>query len=341
MLRAARVVCLLLSAASARAAAPPDPVAQAVRRGLWRLEQGAANYVTHRQCFSCHHQALTLAAFAAANERGFRVSRAALQEQTEFTLATFRDKHADLRKGSNVGCRNTTVAYALYTLQAVGHRADETTDALVEFLFAGQDKDGAWPAVTQRQPSEGSTFTNAALALAALRHYGPRDGTRGDRAARIDDAFRKGAAWLAKHEPRDTEDQVFRLRALAAAGADAVAVAEARRALGKAQLPDGSWRQLPSRPGDAYATATALLALRHAGVDLTDEGFRRGVTYLVRTQTPEGAWIVPTRSRPIQKWFDNGDPGGKSQFISFLATGWSTLALLETLPRRKPGGFSY
>jgi N-acyl-D-amino-acid deacylase len=338
MLRAARIVCLLLSAAvmagDAAAAAPPDPVARAARRGLWRLEQGAASYVTYRQCFSCHHQSLTLAAFAAAKARGLSVSLNLLREQTEFTLATFRDKHADLRKGSNVGGRNTTVAYALYTLQSVGHAADKTTDALVDFLLVGQDKDGAWPAVTQRQPSEGSKFTNAALALSALRHYGPRDGSKGDRAARIDDAFRKGAAWLTKNKPGDTEDQVFHLRALVAAGADAKAVAEARRALLGAQLPDGSWRQLPSRPGDAYATATALLALRHAGVKPDDAAFRKGVAYLVRTQTREGAWIVPTRSKPIQKWFDNGDPGGKSQFISFLATGWSTLALLESLPRQ-------
>ncbi len=330
-------VCLLLGAvliADARAAAPPDPVSHAIRRGLWRLEQGAASYVTHRQCFSCHHQALTLAAFAAATRRGFRVPAALVQEQTAFTLATFQDRHADLRKGQNVGGRNTTVAYALFTLQSVGHPPDDTTDALVDFLLVRQEKDGGWPPVTRRPPSEGSAFTNAALALTALRHYGPRDRTKGERAARIDDAFRKGAAWLSEHKPRDTEDRVFYLRALVAAGAGERAVAEARQALLAGQLADGSWRQTTSRPGDAYATATALIALRQAGVGPSDEAVRRGVAYLVRAQTADGAWVVPTRSTPIQRWFDNGDPGGKSQFISFLASGWGTLALLETLPRR-------
>jgi hypothetical protein len=33
-------------------------------------------------------------------------------------------------------------------------------------------------------------------------------------------------------------------------------------------------------------------------------------------------------------FFDNGDPHGKSQFISFAATGWAVLALLETVPGR-------
>jgi hypothetical protein len=36
----------------------------------------------------------------------------------------------------------------------------------------------------------------------------------------------------------------------------------------------------------------------------------------------------------LQLFFDNGDPGGKSQFISFAATGWAVLALLEQFPRQ-------
>jgi hypothetical protein len=75
------------------------------------------------------------------------------------------------------------------------------------------------------------------------------------------------------------------------------------------------------------------MALRQAGVEAGAPAYRRGVAYLLRTQTPEGAWIVQTRSRPVQTFFDNGDPGGKHQFISFAATGWAVQALLETVPR--------
>jgi len=53
------------------------------------------------------------------------------------------------------------------------------------------------------------------------------------------------------------------------------------------------------------------------------------VKYLLRTQREDGAWVVQTRSRPLQAFFDNGDAGGKSQFISFAATNWAILALLE------------
>ena len=87
--------------------------------------------------------------------------------------------------------------------------------------------------------------------------------------------------------------------------------------------------------GDAYATATALIALRHAGLDARNPAYRKGVRYLLDKQEDDGAWIVETRSRPLQKFFDNGDAGGKSQFISFAATNWSVMALLETVPMKK------
>jgi hypothetical protein len=182
-----------------------------------------------------------------------------------------------------------------------------------------------------RLPSEGSKFTNAALALTALRHYADAKGERKDR---IDAAYRKGVDWLLRGKPADTEDRVFHLRGLVAAKADAGRIRSARDELAEQQQPDGSWRQVPSHPGDAYATGSVLNALQIAGLQPDARIYRKGVAFLLRTQTPEGAWIVRTRSKPVQKFFDNGDPGGDSQFISFLATGWATLALLETFPVR-------
>lgn len=328
------VLAVTILPTTAQAVAPPDPVHQAVARSLVRLRQGATNYISNRQCFSCHHQTLAIASFQSAKRRGFRVSQEFLQEQTAYTLDTFRPKLEDVRKGNNVGGRNTTVAYALHTLQLAGHPADEVTEALIDFLLVRQEKDGSWPAVTQRVPSEGSKFSNAALALATLKHYAPpdHDRTKQDRRRQIETARDKAIQWLHRARPGDTEDQVFRLRALLESGAERSLVEEAIRELVKQQLPAGSWRQTPTREGDAYATATVLLGLRYAGMPTTDPVYQRGVAYLLRTQTPEGAWIVTTRNKPIQRWFDNGDPGGKHQFISFLATGWATLALLETLP---------
>ncbi len=47
----------------------------------------------------------------------------------------------------------------------------------------------------------------------------------------------------------------------------------------------------------------------------------------VDSQEPDGSWHVVTRSKPVQIFFDNGDPHGKDQFISVLATNWAVAAL--------------
>jgi len=328
------VVLPLVFFSIARSEPPTDPRKAAVEKGLRRLEQGAASYVKNRQCFSCHHQATTILALTSAKKRGFDVEPAKLQQQVDFTLATFRHKREQVAKGQAVPGGNTMSAYALFALEAAGHPADETTAALVDYLLARQKPDGAWPAVMQRQPSEGSSFTNAALALRVLRHYSPAKDAEGadDRRTRIDQAWTRGRDWLLKNPASHTEDKAFRLRALVTAEADAREIDTARAALLKEQRDDGSWAQLPDRTGDAYATGTVLLALRSTGLESSDVAYQKGVKYLLATQRDDGAWLVETRSRPVQTFFDNGDPGGKSQFISFAATGWAVLALLETLP---------
>jgi N-acyl-D-amino-acid deacylase len=182
----------------------------------------------------------------------------------------------------------------------------------------------------------GSLFTNVGLALFVLKQFGPPKDASGAAALqeRIDAAVTRGRDWLLASKPTSTEDKVFHLRGLVDAGVAAREIEAARDRLLKEQLKDGSWAQRADMSGDAYATATVLVALRRAGIDASHDAYKKGVKYLLDTQSDEGAWVVQTRSRPLQRFFDNGDPGGKSQFISFAATNWAILALLETIPPR-------
>ncbi|MBM4069324.1 MAG: hypothetical protein FJ271_10310 [Planctomycetes bacterium] len=311
------------------ARADTPPVKAAIDKGLRRIEQGAASYRSKRTCFSCHHQALPLMSLTLARERGFSVRPAEIQEIVDFTLKSFARRET-IAKGQGVGGANTTVAYALATLSAAGHRPDATTAALVKFLTARQRGDGAWPAQANRPPSEGSLFASAAFALANLRRYADDDQKQ-----QVEETFRKGKAWLLANPAKTTEDKVFRLHALVHAGADVKNVdVERERLLGE-QRGDGSWAQLPGLAGDAYATGSAIFVLRHSGVPADHPAFRKAVKFLVSTQKEDGSWFVKTRSRPIQTFFDNGDPGGPSQFISFTATSWAVIALLETLEKKR------
>src|SRR5208283_298999 len=195
------VLSLLIPAG--RADSPADPVKTAIEKGLSRIEQGAGNYLKNRQCFSCHHQAMAILTMAAAKQRGFTVEPEKLQQQLDFTINTFKHKRVEVSQGRAVPGANTMAAYALFALEAGGHPRDETTAALVQFLLARQKADGSWPALSQRPPSEGSPFTNAALALRALRAYGPARDAEGvdELRERIDKAFGKGRDWLLKSKP--------------------------------------------------------------------------------------------------------------------------------------------
>jgi N-acyl-D-amino-acid deacylase len=333
----APVLVFLALAPSLRADGAAEPAKAAVEKGLRRIEQGVANYPKHRQCFSCHHQAMAVLSMTSARERGFKVDEELLTKVVDLGLRTFRNK-ALIARGHGVGGDSVSVVYALHTFAAVERPYDDTTAALVEYLLVKQRKDGAWPVPLSgdRPPSMGSLFTQTGLAMDALKKYGPPEDAAGaaDLQERIDSARDKGRAWLLDNKPTTTEDKVFRLRGLVYAAADKKDVEEARDLLRREQREDGSWPQLADAEGDAYATGTVLTALCAAGLATTDAAYQKGVDYLVKKQNEDGSWVVQTRSKPLQVFFDNGDPGGKSQFISFAATGWAVMSLLELYPRR-------
>jgi hypothetical protein len=93
---------------------------------------------------------------------------------------------------------------------------------------------------------------------------------------------------------------------------------------------------------DAYATGTVLVALHQAGgLPTTDPAYQRGVAFLLKAQREDGSWLVRSRSKPFQRYFESGFPHGKDQFISITASAWATTALALTCPprpkQRRPG----
>jgi N-acyl-D-amino-acid deacylase len=278
---------------------------------------------------------LAIPVLAAAKERGFEVDAWVLWSQTEFTRETFRPKLDRIVKGEAIPGANTMAAYALFIMEAAGQEPDETTDGLVQFLTIRQDRDGSWPALADRPPSEGSRFTNAALALRALNVYGlQNDAISADMRIKVRASVKAGREWLAKQTPKTTEDKAFHLRALVEGKMDADEVKKARTALVAEQRSDGGWAQLSDLQSDAYATGIVLTALHRSGLKDGNPTYKKGVEFLLKTQQPDGGWLVTTRSRPVQVFFDNGDPGGKSQFISTSATNWALLALLNAVDRK-------
>src|SRR5262249_35468357 len=192
---------------------------------------------------------------------------------------------------------------------------------------AWQLEDGAFsvlPAV--RPPIEADAFTATALSLRALQLYGSRDDV-----ARVE----RASQWLRTAAPRTNQERAMRLLGLAWANAPADALRAPTAALLAAQQPDGGWSQLPGLETDAYATGQALVALQAAGHAVSSPEYQRGIAFLLRTQFPDGSWLVRTRTFPVQPPKDSGVPHGKHQWISAAGTSWATLALSLALPPRE------
>jgi Prenyltransferase and squalene oxidase repeat len=311
-----------------------DNVRSSVNRALPLLLKGAEGHVAKQTCFACHNQALPMLAFHAARERGFAVDDADLKQQTDF-IAEFLGKNKEkFRQGTGTGGQVDTAGYALLTLELGGHKPDETTAAVVEYLLKHQADRDHYRVTSNRPPSEASSFTTNYLAVRGLRMWGTAE--RADAIAKRVEAVR---GWLLKTPAKNTEDRVFRLLALKEAGAKDDAIQEAAQALLKTQRADGSWGQLDDLPGDAYATGSALFALNQAGgLAVTDTAYRKGVWFLLRTQAADGSWLLKSRSKPFQPYYESGFPYGKDQFISATASGWAAAALALACPPNRVAG---
>jgi hypothetical protein len=320
----------VVAATLVRAEAPPAARA-AIEKALPLIEKGGAGYLARARCFSCHHQAVSVLALTAARDRGLPVDAANLQAQAQRALDDLREGEAGYREGRGQGGGIVRAGYALWTLQAAGIAPNGTTAAVAGFALQKDRNHGFWTSGANRPPSEASHFTSTFLGLRTLSAFGAEQDPAG-RAARVA-AARK---WVSETQPKEHEDRVFRLLALIEAAAPEAEVAAGVRALRDTQHAEGGWAQLPDLAPDAYATGTALFALRRAG-QAPDAAYRRGVEFLIRTQLPDGSWKVVSRSRPFQPYFESGFPHGKDQWISMAATCWAVAALAETLPPRPPG----
>ena len=319
----------LVSVTAAETALTPAVLRAAIEKSLPLLTVGARGSMEKRErCFTCHNQGLPILALATAQSRGFKIDAAELAKQVKFT-ADFLDKNrTNYLAGKGQGGQADTAGYALWALENGGWKPDPTTAAVTEFLLHWQRDLVHWRPQSRRPPTEQSLFTSTYVALRGLRTYGTAE-----QHGRIAQRTEQVRAWLAKTPALDNEDRVFRLRALHVADAPQAERSQAAKELLAAQQPDGGWQQLSDMSTDAYATATALVALHEAGdLATTEAHYQKGLRYLLDKQLPDGSWLVTSRSKPIQSHYESGYPHGTNQFISISAAGWATTALTLALP---------
>src|SRR5881296_73278 len=319
----------LLDAFAEDAGPSNEAIKSAIAKSLPLLETGARGSMEKRkQCFTCHNQALPVMALTTARSRGITIDAENLRHQVQFTADFLAKNRTNYLAGQGQGGQALTAGYALWTLEMGGWKSDETTDAVAGYLLKFQNDLDHWKPQTVRPPSEESLFTVSYVALRGLKIFG----TTGQQ-ERIAQRTAQVRQWLVNTPARETEDRVFRLRCLHAAEAPKHEIRGAVQDLLKTQREDGGWGQLASLDSDAYATGTALVALHQAGgVATADPAYRNGLRFLLARQLDDGSWHVPTRSTPIQTYYESGYPHGEDQFISIMAAGWATTALALALP---------
>jgi len=320
----------------------PEPSETAVRAAVGKahavLWKGIEGHAAHRSCFTCHTHGAPMLAFATARGRGFAVPEKELADLIEFSTAYFESNREGFVRGRGpgplgLGGATDTTGWGLFALSAAGKEPDETTAAVVEYTLQRDHDCDHWTTWgPSRPPAEGSAFMPTALAIHGLQAFGLPEHRE-----RIAERVEAARGWLLKTPAQDTEDRVFRLLGLRAAGAPAKDVRRAAEDLARTQRPDGGWGQTDEAASDAYATGSALAVLHMSGdMPVTDPVYRRGVAYLLRTQLDDGSWRVRSHSFPVQPYYESGFPHGRSQFISAAATGWAATALALACPLVSP-----
>ena len=345
-----------LTAASKRVVAST----QAVSKALPLIMKSAEDYVEQKSCFTCHHQSLPVTAVVRAKSIGFEVDRKWLETQRKFTADFFLSRRKELSKGKGVPGGAFTAGYALAQFISTSHATAVKdvnqvprlpgTDELLEYLLQIYNPERPWKINTIRPPLESSDFTATGLAVAALGTYEPEQ---------LMQRMKEIRHWYGQTQAKTTEDRAFQAmgwywlihseyafhaqRSLPTEGrnrpgevqmpdtqADAERMMEFIAGLRDRQREDGGWGQTDQMESDAYATGLVLTSLLMVKPSLYREKWvEKGVQYLIKNQESDGTWLVNTRSKPIQEYFESGFPHGEDQFISIAASCWSVIALSQ------------
>ncbi len=311
----------------------PDPkiIQASAVKAFSILQTSGALFISKARCASCHHATLTSMVAEALSKKGITgIDTTAGLRTMAMRSAVYFVCNPNLNN-QFIGAKFLS-PYVLLGLNAERYPADFNTDLAVDYLISQALPDGSFKAEYARVPLECGDVHLTAFAIRAIQLYAsPAKGPQ------VQQLITHTKAWLEKQSPTSQQELAFQLLGMNWCGSKQALKTDVAAKLMAMQNGDGGWSQLPTMASDGYATGQVLYALSQSDTGNTEsEAYQKGIAYLLRTQDKTGAWIVTTRSNPIQPFIGSDfPPYDENQFISAAATNWAALALAEALPDKK------
>ena len=341
-------LCLAMAAraevpAAIPAAIPPattERVQQTVDRAIGYLQTESAAWLNTRRCAACHHVPLPLWALSEAERQGYAIDKKFVEDTIESLLGS-KDKlmaskifpnpadPPDPRpqgRGLNMGLPFLAVAAQSFPSMEEGQK--QSLKLIAEEIVKKQQPDGSWEffATLRRPPINESQTTDAAWIIMALAGETGPDTPESKR-----EALAKAIAWLDAATLSDIhQDKVLKVLLEARSGKSRETMQSTIDELLALQRADGGWSQtVPELKSDAFATGQTLYVLSLAGYTAEQSDIKRGIDFLVATQTSDGSWPMISRSTP------DGSPGSSTLLtpITCAASSWATLGLARLAPK--------
>jgi hypothetical protein len=320
--------------------ATTEQVQQTVERAIGYLQTESAGWLRTRKCAACHHVPMPLWALSEAERQGYSIDKKFVAATTESLLGS-RDKlmaskifpnpadPPDPRpqgRGLNMGL--PFLAVAAQSLPSLEEGQKQSLKLITEEIVKKQQPDGSWEffATLRRPPINESQTTDAAWIIIALEGETGPHAPESQRAA-----LSKAIAWLDAAKLSDIhQDKVLKVLMRVRSAKPRETMQTTIDELLALQRADGGWSQtVPELKSDAFATGQTLYVLSLAGYTAERPEIKRGIDFLVATQTPDGSWSMISRSTP------DGSPGSSKLLtpITCAASSWATLGLSRLAPK--------
>jgi hypothetical protein len=320
--------------------ATTEQVQKTVDLAIGYLQTESAAWWSTRKCAACHHLPMPLWALGEAERQGYAIDKKFLADTTESLLGS-RDKlmaskifpnpadPPDPRpsgRGLNMGL--PFLAVFARSLPSLTEGQKQSLKLIEEEILKKQQPDGSWEffATLRRPPINESQTTDASWIIMALKGETGPDAPESQRAA-----LSRAVAWLDAAKPPDFhQDKVLKVLLAIRSGRPRDSMQSSIDELLALQRADGGWSQsVPELKSDAFATGQTLYVLSLAGFTAQRPEIKRGIDFLVATQSPDGSWPMISRSTP------DGSPGSSKLLtpITCAASSWATLGLARLAPK--------